>query len=266
MNPNTGNFFTSLLKRLNVDCVCDIGSLDGTQAVRFRNALPGTRIFAFEANPHNFASMSAHPVIRDSRITLVPHAVAAHDGELDFHVVDVDYADENANRGLSSLYQCTDPVRETVKVKAVRIDDFLDCQDTAFGRIALWIDVEGAAFDVLQGMERIRDRVAMIHVEVEPRGVWREQKTASDIETLCARWGYRQIASEWWLDRKQGNVLFVKTSPPGPTRLDIAVCTARAWLATGIDFCIQPLRVLLKGTRHSLLYRALKSFYIRKII
>jgi len=46
--------FDRLLKIINPDVICDVGSLNGGESLRFRDCVPNAKIFAFEANPLNF--------------------------------------------------------------------------------------------------------------------------------------------------------------------------------------------------------------------
>src|SRR5688572_12876775 len=75
MSLSTGRLFTALLRPLRIDVVCDIGSLNGADALRFRRALPKADIMAFEANPHNYRAMLATPALRRARIEVLPCAV-----------------------------------------------------------------------------------------------------------------------------------------------------------------------------------------------
>jgi len=77
-----------------------------------------------------------------------------------------------------------------VRVKTARIDDFLAGQQNKHARIALWIDVEGAAYDVLSGMGKDPEKVALVHVEVEKKPMFPGQKLATDIDRLMSNWGF----------------------------------------------------------------------------
>jgi FkbM family methyltransferase len=262
----TANLFLSLIKKLGVSCACDIGSLDGTQALRFSNALPEARVFAFEANPYNFAAMKADPLLSRPNIALVQCAVSSKKGTADFCVVETDYNCPTANRGLSSLLIPSDSLKEIVRVPSVRIDEFLMERPEISGKIGLWIDVEGAAYDVLAGMEGIFQRVAIIHVEVEKKAMFQGQKLAADVDSLLSKRGFKPVTSEFWLNDTQGNVLYVNSQPAGPLPGELAVCKMRASAATLIDNCIRSLRYTLRGAGTTRFYQTLKRFYHRRIV
>jgi precorrin-6B methylase 2 len=48
---NTARLFERLLPLLDADLVCDVGSMDGAETLRFARAVPQASVFAFEANP-----------------------------------------------------------------------------------------------------------------------------------------------------------------------------------------------------------------------
>ena len=64
MNPrpvNTKELFLALLPDLGIDLVCEVGSMNGDDALAFRARLPQTRIIALEPNPSNLQRMRADP-------------------------------------------------------------------------------------------------------------------------------------------------------------------------------------------------------------
>ena len=68
MPENTKLLFGSILRMASADCVCDIGSRDGDQALFFKHLLPSARVFAFEANPINFKKMQDKSALREAGI------------------------------------------------------------------------------------------------------------------------------------------------------------------------------------------------------
>ena len=99
--------FVGLLKQLAADCICDVGSMDGAHALLFKKACPEAMVFAFEANPYNFERIK-----RDHRLQAIDgRHLAASDviGSARFYIAPVNYDDDEANRGMSSLYAGEDP-------------------------------------------------------------------------------------------------------------------------------------------------------------
>jgi FkbM family methyltransferase len=102
---NTRRLFCRLLRSFDIATVCDVGSMDGNDALRFRRVLPSAAILALEPNPKNFALMAADDRLRDARIRVLPVAASDRGAEALFFVIDADYARgrDLARRGMSSL-------------------------------------------------------------------------------------------------------------------------------------------------------------------
>ena len=154
--------------------------------------------------------MAADQELKSHAIEVLPHAIAETNGTAGFHVIDVDYDDPKDNTGISSLlvYEGL-KVKETIKVETRRIDELVQDRHPTKQKVALWIDVEGAEYGVIEGMERIRERVQALHVETAKRPIRVGQRTVADLSKLLNAWGFRACgtnigpASDW------GDVVFV---------------------------------------------------------
>src|SRR5579863_5575430 len=154
MQVNTQRLFAELLQLMRIEVVADIGSMDGTDALRFRSAAaPAASIYAFEPNPGNLQRMQANPALRDSHIDIVPLALTNYDGDAEFYITPAGYYPGESWRGTSSLYKRVDQPQllTTTRVQAARLDTFLAGKLAPPQRLALWIDVEGKAHEVLEG-------------------------------------------------------------------------------------------------------------------
>jgi len=213
MAANTKTVFVSLLKRISCDLVFDIGSCDGQQSLLFRRCAPDASIVAFEANPHNYAMMSRENVLAQNNIGIYPHAVCDRNGTSTFFVTDVDHEDPEQNRGTSSLL--AHPEIESaypVTVQTVRLDDFVQTHFPHSQLIALWIDVEGAEYSVLETCEAIRSRIALVHVETAETPIQVGQRPLSELTALMTRLGFAAAASSVAPGRNLGDVVFINTS------------------------------------------------------
>jgi hypothetical protein len=54
----TSGLFSSVLKTLGADCVCDVGSRDGDESLLLRPPLSDAVVLAFEANSINYQIMA----------------------------------------------------------------------------------------------------------------------------------------------------------------------------------------------------------------
>ena len=214
MIVNTRRLFCRLLRTLDIATVCDVGSMDGDDALRFRRVLPRAAILALEPNPRNFALMAADERLQRAAIRVLPVAASDRRCEAPFFVVDADYAPgrDLARRGMSSLFERSDWTRlsTVVPVPTVRLDELLASESLGSGPIALWIDTEGMAFEVIRGGSGVLRSTRIIHVEVETEPIiGSAQKLFADVERTLLDAGFVLLATDQKPDVLQFNALFV---------------------------------------------------------
>lgn len=188
--------YHALLWLLKPDVVLDVGSMDGSDSKRFRNLLPDAEIVAFEGNPYNYRAMRDDPEIAGRRIRVVNNLVSDSPGPRSFFV-QRPLPDAGAfNRGVSSLTRREQDGAsvEEVRLDAVRIDGFLAREYPDATGVALWIDVEGHAYSVLEGIGGAARRVRLVHVEVETSEIWPGQKLEPEVLRLAALNGLVPVA------------------------------------------------------------------------
>ena len=230
---STAKLFAKLLPVLHIDVVCDVGSLNGADALRFRRAVPLADILAFEANPENYHAMLATPALQRASIVTLPYAAAERDGEAEFFVVPVAGPENLARRGMSSLYQRPEPERrgKAVRVSTRRLDGILAARSTDLTHIALWIDAEGAAYEVLQGAAGVLDRVSLIQVDVETAPcIGATQKLQDDEAARIAGLGFPELATDNRTDSLQFNALDVRRGLSATMRARLVYQTCRQQL------------------------------------
>jgi FkbM family methyltransferase len=215
---DTRRLFCRLLPTFEIATVCDVGSMDGSDALRFRRCRPKAAILALEPNPRNYALMHAHDGLRRAGIRVLPVAASDRRADAPFFVVDADYTAgrDLARRGMSSLYERADWVALTtvVRVPTVRLDELLAAESLDAGPIALWIDSEGMAFEVIRGSSGVLHSTRMIHVEVETEPfIGASQKVFSDIERTLLDRGFELLATDQRTDVLQFNALFIRPDP-----------------------------------------------------
>ncbi len=261
MIVNTSRLFAELLGQLRIGVVCDVGSMDGADALRFAAAAPQTRVFAFEPHPANFAAMHARrELFAARRVELVQLAASDRDGSGDFFLVESS-GPGDPRRGMSSLHRRTDPVwpscATSVAVRTTRLDSFLAGRCAAKERVALWIDTEGAAFETLQGARGMASRICMVHVEVETVPcIGAHQRLYPDVRALLERLGLEELATDRARRDPQFNALYIRREgAPGLSwRLVLRLLRARlrhlalrtAWALC--PACVLRLRALLRGS------------------
>ena len=208
---NTQLLFRALLRPLRIDTVCDVGSMDGMEARAFRALLPAARILALEANSQNFRRMSADARLGAAGVELIEAAAAARDGEAPFFVVTADFASQDIRRGHSSLRRRDAPAGELreVCVRTLRLDTLL--RSDACHRLALWIDVEGLALEVLEGARGILAQTQLLHVELESVPcISQGQRLAPEAIALLSAAGFDEIATDQPHTTPQFNAVFLR--------------------------------------------------------
>ena len=196
---NTEIFFQMLVKFLKPALICDIGTLDASHSVLLRHISKFARILAFEANPYNFKRILDKGIAAAENIEVFHKAVTSEPGSLIFHVQQYkDRNDQDWMAGTSSIRQRSVEVgtTETTHVDAVRLDEFLIELDPQImsKSIALWIDVEGAGYEVLEGISSIASSVLFIQIEVETEEIWQGQKLKNEVLELAVQLGFVDIA------------------------------------------------------------------------
>jgi FkbM family methyltransferase len=242
---DTRRLFCRLLRAFDVATVCDVGSMDGHDALRFRRALPAAEIIAFEPNPRNFALMQANPRLQLERIRILPLAASDRDSHSPFFVVAAEYSQDRdrARRGMSSLHRRADAslIADVVQVRMTRLDEIL-AGAAESGRIALWIDTEGAAYEVISGASRVLGRIEMLHVEVETIPcIGADQRLFPDVERLLVEAGFALLATDQPISSMQLNALFVRAELLATRAAEIQWHVASERLRRRVKSAVRPL-------------------------
>ena len=250
-----------MLKSLKADCVCDIGSRDGDQALLFRHLCPEASVLAFEANPINFAAMSRDVRLTNQRIELFPFAISNARGMARFHITDVDYNDPDANKGTSSLLPSEKvKIKDAVEVETRRIDEVVPVQCPKAKAVALWIDVEGAEFGVLEGMAGIKDRVLAVHVETAKVKLREGQRTLAELVSLMQSYGFVLCGSNIRSASDWGDAVFVSERTIRTLGPRFGLCKLKGYLGFWVP--VDHAAVFLKA-RFPAAYRLLRKAYLK---
>lgn len=195
---NTEILFQLLVKYLKPEIICDVGTLDASHSILLRHISKYPRIIAFEANPYNYNKIIESGIAATENIEVIHKAVSNQPGKLVFHVQKyTTNAGQEWMAGTSSILQRSLDVGDTeeVSIEAIRLDTFLKENEPGIDNksIALWIDVEGAGYEVLEGLSEITNSIIFIQVEVETEEVWRGQKLKPDVLVLLNKLGFIEI-------------------------------------------------------------------------
>jgi FkbM family methyltransferase len=225
MIVNTRRLFLRLLRSIPIDAVGDIGSMNGAESLVFHRARPRARIYAFEPNPYNFRLLARDRAVTQCGIRVFPLAATNRDGEAEFFIVGADYSRVNSRRGMSSLHCRPDEwaPAEVTHVKTRRLDTFFRAECPPSARLALWIDGEGKAYEIAEGMTGVARQVRLLHIEVESAPcISPDQRLYPAVKSLLQELGFTELATDQAPSVDQFNALFVRADLPRTVRLRIA--------------------------------------------
>ncbi len=217
--------FMKLLVALEPSCFLDIGANDGTAARAVKKIRPDCEVWAFEANPQIHEKYA--PLLATSGAYYVNLAVAEKTGQIKVYaprtlsqaVVAGQIVERSAieplDTGKTSMYRRTEnSTYQEFDVDAVRLDDFVALRKIPLDgrKVALWIDVEGAAFEVLSGAKVALSAVSIIMIESENHEFWVGQKQCANIARLIIAAGFVPIQRDREYGDKQFNTIFLHHS------------------------------------------------------
>jgi len=236
MKLNTTTLFYLLIKTLQPQSIYDIGSLDGQDALRFRQISPNSRIIALEANPAQVLAMKRDKALKEEKIEIYYYAVSNKGGTTSFYTQNA-RTRKGWRRGISSLHKRIDAKHMIkINVPSTRLDRFIQKLDGKTASIALWIDVEGAAFEVLESIKAVCDRVQIIHTEVETRRFWYKQKLKPNVKNLLQKMGFCEIARGF--NEQQHDLIFLNKKYLSRSSIKIRLIVLLAWILTYLGFLI----------------------------
>jgi FkbM family methyltransferase len=177
--------------------IMDVGSFDGADAIRLKQRFPQARVIAFEADPDRFIVVDRSGGAGD--VEAVQCAVGSIDGQLGWYqAIDKNGVGSAGSlfphaKNFSGFYQS----KAANDVRVIRLDTY--CRQNGIDEIDLMhIDVEGAEYEVLIGMGRLRPK--MIFLEMMARETWKGARSSADIHRFLTRVGYI-LAGDFRSDR-----------------------------------------------------------------
>jgi FkbM family methyltransferase len=216
--------FFEILSSLKPDVFCDIGANMGEAGQRAKIQLEGIHVFSFEANPRIHKIFEQQNV--EKGLSWNNLAVSDREGKLSLYIPRVleralekgefvaKRVSESNVTGKSSLLKRDEKAEyDVVEVDTIRLDNFL-ASHAPSGRVALWIDVEGAASLVLDGAPETLDRCDVLIIETEGFSFWKEQVLADQTIERLQMQGFEAVARDREYQDAQFNIIFVRGSVP----------------------------------------------------
>ncbi|NEQ76787.1 MAG: FkbM family methyltransferase [Okeania sp. SIO2C9] len=179
--------FLDIAKLLKPDNFFDIGSRDGSASITFKKAVPTVKCYAFEGNINNYETFKDREEFKQLSIDYRYLAVSNYNGVADFYIpTEINGNQLSKNIGNASLMtrETKDCQYQSTRVNCTRLDDFCLNNNIELDKnknLALWIDVEGAALQVIEGAKNCLAQTSLILVEVEEHQYWNNSPLADQI-------------------------------------------------------------------------------------
>ncbi len=196
--------FRFLLEKLKPDLVCDVGSRDAADSLNIKSFLPQAEIHAFEANPVLVDKIKSDTRVQAAGVIVNWNAVSNRTGKATFKLFSLESGNGSLRNATSEI---TGEGSQSYEVDCVCLGNYLSDRGK---NIALWIDVEGCGYEVLEGLGDAARRVCAIHIEVETKPFWEGQKLIGDTEKLMRQMGFIPVATSLTLEANQGNITFIR--------------------------------------------------------
>jgi FkbM family methyltransferase len=201
--------YKKILLSIKPEVFWELGAFDATFSRQLRAKLRKTLFHSFEANPYNydkFKDAASEDDVHYHHLALGPD-----DGEVTFNIArKLDDTVLPPVAGSNSvLTKNGEREYEEVTVRMVSVDSFAAQHELTGKASAVWVDTEGFAFQVLEGMQKTLKNSSCVLVEVEDRQLWQEQKTAVDVRRFMFGQGFIPILRDFEFNQ-QYNVLFVR--------------------------------------------------------
>lgn len=185
VGTRVARYFRELCRTVEPTIGLELGAHEGRFSAWLKETCPAARCLALEANPY------VYDVHRERLTGLGVEyrnlAAGPSTGTLDLIIpTELGRKRKPGRRGpMASLNVHTrTKSQEVVTVDAVRVDDLVHPEDS--DRIVAWIDVEGAAGQVLQGSREVLSRASAVYIEVENSTTWEGQWLDTDVAAFFA--------------------------------------------------------------------------------
>jgi FkbM family methyltransferase len=202
--------FYSIQDCAKPDISLEIGAYAAEFSINMKSK--GVRAIAFEANPYNFNFFSQQDGIKKSGIEYKNIAIGKETGKVEFLVQSkVNGEAVKPVRGNNSLLKRIhgEIEYENVIAECTSLSDFFLSNGLSGKKFSAWIDVEGAAGDVLRGAASVFDTCLSVMIEVEQSPAWHGQILAHEIMDFFIMRNLLPVARDFEYPH-QYNLVFLK--------------------------------------------------------
>lgn len=201
------HYYCRLVTSHNIPITIEIGAHEATFSKNVKSINPLTKCYAFEANPYVYKKYQSQ--LKAAGIDYRNIAISNSDSQVSLKIP-VSRSSNNINKDnpIASIHKRDQPgfEYESVFVNSAKINSIFKHNPK---RKALWIDVEGAQYEVLESIGDLWPTIDFIYIEIESRNVWRSNFNKNDIYEILKQKGYYEIMQDN-LASGQYNTVFAK--------------------------------------------------------
>jgi FkbM family methyltransferase len=197
------DYFFEVVKILNIELFIEIGAMwaeASRKVAKFSDI--DCQILAIEANPETFNEANKRFDFRKMGIEYLNYAISNRVGQIE---IKVPVKNNQPGPSMSSILDGfgNDLNQRILDVSSLTLDGLLEGSNMeGFNQIALWIDCEGAAYEVLCSAEKTLDRTGCIYVELQDGNIWKNAQSSSVVVAHLLDRGFIPLAR----DRQHANV------------------------------------------------------------
>lgn len=199
------SLFYKKIKLLNPTTFVEVGPFEGETSKHISEMLPNTKIYAYEANPYNYNNFKYS--IESYGVKYKNIAISDSKKTASFFLQKKNNNVEYIKGSHSLLKRSNDKIEyEEVSVKCDTLDNLNYSNNEKYG---LWLDAEGHNYNVLKGSINVLKQTEIIHVEVEKKKYWKDQKLDVDVIKFLLSLGFSVLAKDQEYP-KQYNIIFIR--------------------------------------------------------
>lgn len=209
------------INKEDIKVVFELGSRDALDAIEL-SQLFKCHVFAFECNPVAI-DVCKRNIESSPNITLVPMAVWNKSGPLSFYKVWEGEYWGHKNVGASSCFKFNPEaknyedivaeglIQEEITVNAIRLDEFLEAnQIDSIDLICM--DVQGAAFQVLEGLGQYLSKVKYIVTELEVDPTYAGEVLYPEVDAFLTKKGFVRKSEALKAPSLWGDVVYINSN------------------------------------------------------
>lgn len=218
-----------LLRALSPELFVEVGAKSASCSRRARRYLKEGRIIAFEANPFTFERFDKEYDHAALQIEYRSMAISDCDAPKSLRVCLDDQGHPQGDGRASLLRRKEDTSSwRDIEVASTALDQVVN--DSTAERCALWLDVEGANKEVLNGGEGALKKAALVFIRVEESPVWSEQWLRPEVDQTMWRAGLLPIARDFGSENRH-NVIYMRQESVYSDAGNVAEARPRRYIA-----------------------------------